>query len=111
MHEQRQTKNKREDVVPKGAVPAYLLDRYTHQFDTDVCMNSTLVSHRCMHLVVSKIAFYKSLVAHTMYSLVPRFPDLFNVSACNIEKLGIGPGNEAILCTGTHLCNLLSALV
>ena len=27
MHEQRQTKNKREDVVPKGAVPAYLLDR------------------------------------------------------------------------------------
>ena len=29
MHEQRQTKNKREDVVPKGAIPAYLLDRYT----------------------------------------------------------------------------------
>ena len=28
MHEQRQTNNKREDVVPKGAVPAYLLDRY-----------------------------------------------------------------------------------
>ena len=28
-------------------------------------------------------------------SLVPRLPDLFNVSACNIEKLGIGPGNEA----------------
>ena len=28
MHEQRQTKNKREDIVPKGAVPAYLLDRY-----------------------------------------------------------------------------------
>lgn len=27
MHEQRETKNKREDVVPKGAVPAYLLDR------------------------------------------------------------------------------------
>ena len=27
MHEQRQTNNKREDVVPKGAVPAYLLDR------------------------------------------------------------------------------------
>jgi ribosome biogenesis protein NSA2 len=29
MHEERQTKSKREDVVPKGAVPAYLLDRYT----------------------------------------------------------------------------------
>lgn len=29
VHEQRMTKNKREDVVPKGAVPAYLLDRYT----------------------------------------------------------------------------------
>lgn len=28
MHEHRQTNNKREDVVPKGAVPAYLLDRY-----------------------------------------------------------------------------------
>lgn len=27
MHEQRQTKNKEEGVVPKGAVPAYLLDR------------------------------------------------------------------------------------
>lgn len=27
MHEQKETKNKREDVVPKGAVPAYLLDR------------------------------------------------------------------------------------
>lgn len=27
MHEKRETKNKREDVVPKGAVPAYLLDR------------------------------------------------------------------------------------
>ena len=31
-------------------------------------------------------------------SLVPRLPNLFKVcplSACNIEKLGIGPGNEA----------------
>ena len=28
MHEQKETKNKKEDVVPKGAVPAYLLDRY-----------------------------------------------------------------------------------
>ena len=28
MHEKRETKNKQEDVVPKGAVPAYLLDRY-----------------------------------------------------------------------------------
>ena len=27
VHEERQTKNKKEDVVPKGAVPAYLLDR------------------------------------------------------------------------------------
>ena len=27
MHEQKETKNKREDAVPKGAVPAYLLDR------------------------------------------------------------------------------------
>lgn len=27
MHEQKETKNKKEDVVPKGAVPAYLLDR------------------------------------------------------------------------------------
>ena len=27
LHEQKETKNKREDVVPKGAVPAYLLDR------------------------------------------------------------------------------------
>lgn len=27
VHEERQTKNKREDVVPKGAIPAYLLDR------------------------------------------------------------------------------------
>lgn len=28
MHEQKETKNKKEDVVPQGAVPAYLLDRY-----------------------------------------------------------------------------------
>lgn len=27
MHEKKETKNKKEDVVPKGAVPAYLLDR------------------------------------------------------------------------------------
>ena len=40
VHEERQTKNKREDVVPKGAVPAYLLDRYRHCFDVDVCMDS-----------------------------------------------------------------------
>ena len=26
-HEERKTKNKREDVVPQGAVPPYLLDR------------------------------------------------------------------------------------
>lgn len=28
MHEQKETKNKKEEAVPKGAVPAYLLDRY-----------------------------------------------------------------------------------
>lgn len=28
VHEEHETTNKREDVVPKGAVPAYLLDRY-----------------------------------------------------------------------------------
>ena len=27
MHEKRETKNKKEEVVPEGAVPAYLLDR------------------------------------------------------------------------------------
>lgn len=27
MHEQKETKNKKEDMVPKGAIPAYLLDR------------------------------------------------------------------------------------
>ena len=27
MHEMKETKNKKEDVVPKGAVSAYLLDR------------------------------------------------------------------------------------
>ncbi len=27
MHEVKETKQKKEDVVPKGAVPAYLLDR------------------------------------------------------------------------------------
>ncbi len=27
MHEQKKAKNKKEDIVPKGAVPAYLLDR------------------------------------------------------------------------------------
>ena len=27
VHELRQAKNKKEDVVPKGAIPAYLLDR------------------------------------------------------------------------------------
>ena len=27
MHEKKEAKNKKEDVVPKGAVPAYLLDR------------------------------------------------------------------------------------
>ena len=26
-HEEKKTKNKREDVVPKGAIPPYLLDR------------------------------------------------------------------------------------
>ena len=30
-------------------------------------------------------------------SLVPRLPDLINVSTCNIEKLGMGPWNEANL--------------
>lgn len=30
MHEKRETKNKKEDVVPDGAVPAYLLDRCVH---------------------------------------------------------------------------------
>ncbi len=29
MHEKRETKNKKEDVVPEGAIPAYLLDRYS----------------------------------------------------------------------------------
>ena len=28
-------------------------------------------------------------------SLIPRLLDLFNVSVCNIEMLGIGSGNEA----------------
>lgn len=28
MHEKKESKNKREDAVPEGAVPAYLLDRY-----------------------------------------------------------------------------------
>ena len=28
LHERKEAKNKKEDVVPKGAVPAYLLDRY-----------------------------------------------------------------------------------
>ena len=28
LHEQKETKNKKEDVVPEGAIPAYLLDRY-----------------------------------------------------------------------------------
>lgn len=28
MHEKRETKNKKEEVVPEGAVPAYLLDRW-----------------------------------------------------------------------------------
>ena len=28
LHEKKEAKNKKEDVVPKGAVPAYLLDRY-----------------------------------------------------------------------------------
>ena len=33
---------------------------------------------------------------NTMFSsLVPRLPDLFNVYTRNIEKLGVGPGNEA----------------
>ncbi len=27
MHEERKTKQKKDDVVPEGAVPAYLLDR------------------------------------------------------------------------------------
>lgn len=42
MHEERQTKNKREDVVPKGAVPAYLLDRWVHCFgvDINICINT-----------------------------------------------------------------------
>ena len=30
IHETKETKNKKEDVVPKGAVPAYLLDRYVY---------------------------------------------------------------------------------
>jgi len=32
MHEKRETKNKKEDVVPDGAVPAYLLDRFVYSF-------------------------------------------------------------------------------
>ena len=38
-------------------------------------------------------------------SLVPRLSDLSHVSAWNIEKLGIGPGNEAMLLQ----CRLLMA--
>ena len=48
VHEERQTKNKREDVVPKGAVPAYLLDRYRHCFDVDVCMDSCSWIWQCL---------------------------------------------------------------
>ena len=32
LHEERQTTKKSEDVVPKGAVPAYLLDRFVPVF-------------------------------------------------------------------------------
>ena len=48
-------------------------------------------------------------------SLVPRLPDLFNVlrekagfSACNIEKLGIGPGNEATISHAEHAQKFLT---
>jgi len=30
-----------------------------------------------------------------IFSLIPRLPDLFNISTCNVEKLKIGPANEA----------------
>ena len=47
-------------------------------------------------------------------SLVPRLPDLFNVSAHNFEKLGIGPENDAkfyaLICCYKQLRNLLPNL-
>ena len=39
MHEKRQTKNKREDIVPQGAVPAYLLDRCDKSLAYLVCVH------------------------------------------------------------------------
>lgn len=45
MHEQRQTNTKREDVVPKGAVPAYLLDRCVKPHFGD-----SLASYSCMYV-------------------------------------------------------------
>ena len=45
MHEQRQTNSKREDVVPKGAVPAYLLDRCVKPHVGD-----PLASYSCMYV-------------------------------------------------------------
>ena len=46
---------------------------------------------------------------HPYFSLVPRIPDLFDLSACNnvIEKLGIGPGTRLpLLHKGKHLMTL-----
>ena len=53
--------------------------------------------HTCQHIYMYVLQTYTSV-----YSLVPRLPSVFNIrtdascfSACIIEKLGTGPGNEA----------------
>lgn len=54
VHEQRQTKNKKEDVVPKGAVPAYLLDRYS-----GVCIDLRLCGQLVQYTVYCTLHVYQ----------------------------------------------------
>ena len=47
MHEKRETKNKREDTIPKGAIPAYLLDRSINQLFHHSSSTSHSIDQSC----------------------------------------------------------------
>lgn len=58
MHEERKTKQKAEDTVPKGVEPAYLLDR---QEQTSAKVLSNMIKQKRKEKAVSRSFFICSL--------------------------------------------------
>ena len=55
MHEERNTKQKSEDKVPEGAVPAYLLDR---EEQSRAKVLSNMIKQKRKEKAVSKLFFH-----------------------------------------------------